>query len=113
MKINWLLLLSLTPYLGVMSYDVWLHQHHRKVPPKERQAHALSIILLSTFVISSVGGFTELAVIAFTCAIPVMIYDEIVFHKMLSQHERKVHHLAGLCLFGFIGVWICLSLSGF
>lgn len=113
MKTHWLLVLSLTPYLGVMSYDIWLHQHHRKVPPKERQAHAISIVFLSIFIISSIWGFIELAIITLVCAVPVMIYDEIAFHKMLSQHERKVHHFAGLCLFGFIGMWIFLLLNGF
>lgn len=38
MKINWMLLAGVAPYLSVLAYDVWLHVNHRKVPPKERGA---------------------------------------------------------------------------
>ena len=105
MKINWMLLASVTPYLSVLAYDVWLHVNHRKVPPKERRAHSISIILFGVFFITSVG-LHSIAVIALACVIPVMLYDEIVFHKLLSKHERTVHNLAGICLLGFITTWI-------
>lgn len=103
---NWLLLMSLTPYLAVMAYDIWLHANHRKVPPKEQRVHHISVALLSVFVITSVIGLNRIAAIVFICTIPVMLYDEVMFHKMLSKHERAVHSIAGLCLLGFIAVWI-------
>lgn len=106
MKPNWILLASIAPYLGVMAYDVWLHANHRKVPPKEQRAHAIAIVLLGVFVITSIAGLHRIAAIALICAIPVMIYDEVIFHKMLSRHERSVHNIAGICLLGFITIWI-------
>ena len=89
-----------------MVYDVWMHLHYRKVPRQEQVTHCIAIILLSFFILSAIWSFHKFALIALISAIPIMLYDEIAFHKMLSKHERRIHNIAGICFLGFISMWV-------
>lgn len=106
MKFNWILFFSIIPYLSVMVYDIWMHIHHRKVPQKEQVAHTIAFIFLGLFIFTSIFSLNHIAWMALICAVPILLYDELGFHKALSKHERKIHNIAGICLMGFISVWI-------
>lgn len=99
------LFLALIPYTLALFYDTWLHETDRIVPSREKIAHALSIIFLSVFFISTFTGYTVIALTALVVALPVMVYDELVFHKDLPKHEKMVHIIAFFCLIGFVAYW--------
>jgi hypothetical protein len=99
------LILVLIPYTLALSYDIWLHETDRIVPSKEKVAHALAIVFLSAFFLSTLINYTITALIALALALPVMIYDELAFHKDLPKHEKMVHVIGFFCFVGFASYW--------
>jgi Sec-independent protein secretion pathway component TatC len=99
------LILVLTPYTLALSYDIWLHRTSRVVTSKEKVTHVLAIVFLSVFFISSLIGYTISALVALALALPVMVYDELAFHKDLPKHEKMVHVIGFFCFVGFASYW--------
>ena len=61
-----------------------------------------------------IGAWLELTTIALVClalSIPLMVADEVGFHRGLQRRERLVHLGEGLALTGFIVVWVVTDLT--
>ena len=98
--------LALTPFLGFIAVDAWMHEKSRRVPRIEQWLHgAIAVSLCAFFVLAFLGTYTA-AVILLLLSLPLMAVDEIGFHGHLSRRERLVHLAEGLSLIVFITVWL-------
>ena len=69
-----LLLLSaaLTPYLGFIAVDAWMHEKARRVPIVEQWLHAGIVIVLGSFILAAFLGINALAGILLALSLPLM-----------------------------------------
>ncbi len=106
MDFNIYLILASIPYLTFTAYDMLMHKHDRQVPRVEQIFHAIILPCVVVFLLSAITGYTMIAVLALILALPCMAIDELKYHQRLHVKERRIHHLAGVSFFIFVGCWI-------
>lgn len=100
------LVVGLVPYLALVLVDGWMHERQRRVPLPEQWLHGAIFVAVGAFIAAALFGYTLIAAIALTCAVPALAADEIGFHGSIARRERIVHYLADLALAGFAGLWL-------
>lgn len=108
---KWGMLASFSPYSALAAYDGWLHNKARHVPFAEQAFHALAAVSLPILLWALFTGRTRIATVAlisFACAACI---DELLFHKPLDRHERRLHFWA----YAFFALFVAASwrLGGF
>lgn len=98
--------LALTPYLGFVAIDAWMHEKARRVPRFEQWLHAGIALAIGAFFVAVFLGANILAGILLLVSLPLMATDELGFHGHLSRRERLVHLAEGLSLVLFVLVWL-------
>jgi len=96
------LFISFLPYMSLAAYDGWLHEKSRKVPMLEQCFHALVAIALIVLVWSLFSHHPAFAIPALCIFAIAALVDEIGFHKMLENRERRLHHMAYACFAIFV-----------
>ncbi len=97
-----LLFASLLPYLALAAYDGWLHTRARVVPFTERCLHAVMALSFTGLAWALFSGSERAAVPSLAVFVIALIADELGFHAVLEQRERRLHHLAYACFAGFV-----------
>jgi hypothetical protein len=98
--------LALTPYLGFVAIDAWMHEKARHVPTVEQWLHAGIALVIGAFFVAAFLGADILAGILLLLSLPMMATDEAGFHGHLSRRERLVHLAEGLSLIVFVLMWL-------
>jgi hypothetical protein len=99
------LVVALVPYLALALVDGWMHDRERRVPRPEQWLHGAILVSVGTFIAAAFLGSTLIAAVALTCAVPVLVADEMGFHGSIARRERIVHYLADLALASFAVLW--------
>ena len=98
--------LGVLPYLGLVSYDLWLHESARRVPKVEQVLHALLIVGLGGFIVTAIAGHAAIAGACLAVSLPLAVADELGFHRHLDRHERRLHLAEGAALVFFTALWL-------
>ena len=101
--------LALTPYIGFIAVDAWMHEKARRVPKTEQWLHGGIALAIGAFFVAAFLGANWIAGVLLVLTLPLMAVDEIGFHGHLSKRERLVHLAEGLSLIIFVTVWLWMS----
>jgi hypothetical protein len=100
---RWVIFASFAPYLAVAAYDGWLHEKARRVPFAEQCFHAAAALSLPVLLWALYAGKHELAIASVAVFAVAASIDEVRFHGLLPQHERRLHFL-GYVFFAWFAV---------
>jgi hypothetical protein len=101
--------IALTPYLGFIAIDAWMHEKARCVPRIEQCLHGGIALAVGTFFVLAFLGANIAAGVLLLLSLPLMAVDEIGFHGHLSKRDRLVHLAEGLSLILFVTVWLWMN----
>jgi len=96
---------GISPYLGLVGVDTWMHECARKVGRVEKWLHAALALAFTGFLSCVFADRFVPAAVFLLAFLACLGCDELGFHSDLARSERRVHFLSYAALFAFIGIW--------
>ena len=103
--------IALVPYLAVAGVDFWMHERDRRVPRVEQWLHAGLALSMGAFLASVFADRAAFAAAALAAFLPLLAFDELVFHKEIAAAEKRMHALGWLALAGFLLAWLWIDFA--